>query len=191
MFYFYDGFIVTQENSYSNRDSALIIKFDSNGNTCNGIISSNPIAINMPYTQYSYIIDTADVTAQVQVSTGVYKKVSGKTINSILCKSSFAQSTSQQDAQMTSINSVKPLTVRISPNPVADNILNISINYSKTSKAQFAIMGLDGRTVLSQTITLVAGAENKTINISSLSKGLYILKLSDGKEQQTIKFVKE
>ena len=44
--------------------------------------------------------------------------------------------------------------------------------------------------MLTQKLEYSNGVINKTINVSSFPAGLYILKVTNGKEQQVIKFIK-
>ena len=75
----------------------------------------------------------------------------------------------------------------IFPNPSSDFI---NVNYkSKTSHPQFEIIDVMGRKVLSIK-NQVSGVQNQ-IDISKLSQGLYLLKVTDGEFHFAKRFVKE
>ena len=63
--------------------------------------------------------------------------------------------------------------INIYPNP-ANNVLNVKIdNYE--SDDMITIMDVSGRTLISETIT----NDQMKVDLSSLSKGLYIIKVGD------------
>jgi len=69
----------------------------------------------------------------------------------------------------------------IYPNPVHGNFITVSTNET----LQFKIYNIIGKLVSEgQTV-------NNNINVSMLSSGVYIVKLSNGKQQITKKIIKE
>ncbi|WP_025739756.1 carbohydrate-binding protein, partial [Aquimarina pacifica] len=70
------------------------------------------------------------------------------------------------------------------PNPVTD-ILTINTNSSKTAKLD--IINYAGQNVLSRNIQ----SETQTIDLSNLSTGIYILKVTDEKQIQTKEIIKQ
>lgn len=185
-----NGFILSAPYYKSpNFDSALLIKYYINGNTCNGTTTLNPTTINLPIATYAYTVVPADATALVQIVNGLYSKVNGKAVNTNICNS--AVTGINTEVNINAINSNKEFQVILSPNPVVNNVLNVAISYSKTSNVQLAIMNMEGKIVLSQKVTLASDRINKQLNISNLPAGIYILKINDGMQQQTVKFVKQ
>lgn len=80
--------------------------------------------------------------------------------------------------------------VNISPNPVTSGVLNLQITNATANKYQLSIADMQGRILISQNL-LSNGSLNKTINVATLPKGIYILKIIINKnEQHQIKFVK-
>jgi trimeric autotransporter adhesin len=77
--------------------------------------------------------------------------------------------------------------VKIYPNPTS-NIVNIEIEGSLNKSIQVSVKDISGRVVLQQTLS----ADNSTINMSSMSDGLYILEaqFADG-QKQSFKLVKQ
>ena len=73
--------------------------------------------------------------------------------------------------------------VRIYPVPASTTITLQGANQFK----QLEIVDMQGRILLRKNISL----QNETINISSLAKGMYLIKLSNGKKTVSEKFVKE
>jgi hypothetical protein len=78
-----------------------------------------------------------------------------------------------------------PTVVKVSPNP-ATSIVNISVP-ALTEKSELQVMDSRGKTVIQKRMT----NNNEQLDISKLSKGLYIIKSSDGKNTFTEKFVKQ
>ena len=80
----------------------------------------------------------------------------------------------------------------IYPNP-ASKTLHVVINAPASQTAQLLITDLAGRSVQQQTINLQPGDNNLDVNVSTLAKGVYILKVvcADGCEAAVSKFVKE
>ena len=78
------------------------------------------------------------------------------------------------------------------PNPT-NQLLNVVLETPKAQKVQIVIADLAGKTVLQQTLQLVKGVNNKTMNVATLAKGTYIVKVvcADGCERAVRKFVKE
>ena len=82
-------------------------------------------------------------------------------------------------------------SLKIYPNPVVDNTLNLVITCHGVTGIQLSILNIEGKLMLSQKGMLVMqGSFARTIDVSSLPKGIYILKLSNEKEQRAVKFVK-
>ncbi len=76
--------------------------------------------------------------------------------------------------------------IKIYPNPVSD-ILNISVLGEISSKSQFEIIDGKGATVLVNKI----GRNPQTVNISKLAKGTYLVRVNNGINTITAKFVKQ
>jgi hypothetical protein len=99
------------------------------------------------------------------------------TVNSLL-------KTSRSQASLLQFN------VNVSPNPVKGNTLTLNVQHTKQSGLQLVAYSPDGKRVLSQQFE-VTGSTSKQINISTLSKGTYVLHVSDGIEVRTVLFIKE
>ncbi len=78
------------------------------------------------------------------------------------------------------------------PNPTSQ-ILNIVMEAPAAQKVQLTIADVAGKTVQQQTLDLQKGSNAKTLNVSALQKGTYIVKIicAAGCEDAVRKFVKE
>ena len=71
------------------------------------------------------------------------------------------------------------------PNP-ANNVLNVRLGYFDTN-SKVVIYSVTGSQLVNTTLT----SQETAINISKLPKGMYILSINNGREVQTMKFIKE
>ncbi|TRX35402.1 DUF3500 domain-containing protein [Flavobacterium restrictum] len=86
-----------------------------------------------------------------------------------------------------SVNDVSLVSkIKIYPNPTTD-VLSIS-NESSFTNANFSITDITGRTILKK--SAVSGT-SANINVASLSKGTYIVKIEDEGKSMTSKFIKK
>ncbi|WP_108867877.1 GEVED domain-containing protein [Aquimarina aquimarini] len=79
----------------------------------------------------------------------------------------------------------KKNNVTIYPNPVTGNVLNISFN-TQSEEVSYSVLD-----VLGKTIMRVSGKMKSTIDVSTLKKGVYFLKFTDGNIQNTKRFIKQ
>lgn len=82
----------------------------------------------------------------------------------------------------------KPEFLILFPNPVQD-ILTLKYN-SSGEAIQFEVMTLDGKTVYRNIIHIQSGTNQTNINVTSLPKGMYLCRLTDGKVVLMQKFLK-
>ncbi len=76
--------------------------------------------------------------------------------------------------------------IAIYPNP-AHNVVTIS-HPAADKKQQMVIINAEGKVI--KTIMSAAGATQTIVDVSAISTGLYLLKFSNGSNEQTIKFIK-
>ena len=89
------------------------------------------------------------------------------------------------------VNNSGTFSISISPNPAKDN-LRLQINNDKKTTLQSQIFSQDGKVVFSNSFAATEGSILRNINISSLSKGSYFLKVTSiEKEENVIKFEKQ
>ncbi len=88
------------------------------------------------------------------------------------------------------INNNSTFNITIYPNPTKDN-LQVSISSNKKTTLQLQVLSLDGKMILSNSVNAVEGFILRSINISSLQKGNYLLKVSAAdKEENVVRFEK-
>ncbi len=68
--------------------------------------------------------------------------------------------------------------IRIIPNPVKENGILVSINAEESARVQIQIMSSTGNTVQTKTIFVEQGANQLSVDISTLNKGLYTVVLT-------------
>jgi hypothetical protein len=93
------------------------------------------------------------------------------------------------------ITDVKPVGIdeisitSLYPNPVIDQ-LNISYESPDAKNVQIEIIDVQGRVLLNQTISSQNGTNLAKITVANLAGGLYICRLLNGSNPETIKFLK-
>ena len=92
----------------------------------------------------------------------------------------------------TDMTTVKGFTlVKTYPNP-ATNLVSLEIESSTEGSAQLEISDVTGRQVLKQTTILTEGMNSISLDISQLSRGIFIVKMTDSQNQKAwVKVVKE
>jgi len=90
---------------------------------------------------------------------------------------------------ISNINESKQIEALVYPNPF-DQQLTISFSLAQTQKLQIVLTDLSGRIVESITNTEFKAGEHQLQLAAKLAKGVYFLKLNDGKQQQLIKVIK-
>ena len=81
------------------------------------------------------------------------------------------------------------LIITLFPNPAKDN-LQIQIESDKKTAIQLVMLSADGKVLLSKSIIANEGSSLQSINISTLPKGSYLLKVKSDKDEQVMKFEK-
>ncbi|MEP6844464.1 MAG: T9SS type A sorting domain-containing protein [Panacibacter sp.] len=184
------GYVTISSYYGRNNVSVLLTKFDKNGEACSESSISIPVIKNLSYGVLPFVVDSLDIISQLYIENGYVKPVTGGTTgDSLLC----AFAINKQNV-INNISAVMPdnrLTLKISTNPVINEVLNLIITNTKTNTLQLTITSLDGKTVLSQKLAASSITANKTINISSLASGMYIINVTNGKEKKTLKFIKQ
>jgi hypothetical protein len=89
-----------------------------------------------------------------------------------------------------SVENIIPNLISIAPNPVMD-ILNVKIESSINAKAFFVIADVSGKTLLQKNVILTKGSNNITFNVQQFAKSVYMVKIINDNEVQTLKWVKK
>lgn len=87
--------------------------------------------------------------------------------------------------ELTTTNGVKHF-----PNPVVDE-LTISYYSKKSSNGRISVVDINGKLIVSQNLTVIAGANKEIINTQGLAKGIYTYVLSFDNERVINKFIKK
>ncbi|MDR3681056.1 MAG: T9SS type A sorting domain-containing protein [Flavipsychrobacter sp.] len=80
--------------------------------------------------------------------------------------------------------------INVYPNP-ADALVNIDVTNVQQKELTVAIMDIAGKTISSQEIAKSGNDVHTSINVSTLSPGMYFVKIQAGSEQYVRKIVKE
>ena len=78
---------------------------------------------------------------------------------------------------------------KISPNPVS-NILTFNFQNDKTERADIQVLNDIGQVVFTEKRNVVVGENNLTVNVQSLSSGIYFLTVSTNERLSSQKFLK-
>lgn len=95
------------------------------------------------------------------------------------------------------INNSGTFSINIYPNPAKDN-LQIQIESDRNTALQLQVLSMDGKIILSNSVSVKEGSILRSINIGTLAKGSYFLKvvsllnnpIAEMKAEQVIKFEK-
>ena len=76
------------------------------------------------------------------------------------------------------------------PNPARD-VINVSLSSKLTGNVSLSIYDAAGSLLKTKSVNKSIGATNETLNIKSLSAGLYILQILSGETKTYLKFIKQ
>lgn len=127
------------------------------------------------------IINTAN-PASVAVNTGItVLNCSGQVITGIT-----SIPTNPKTAVAVTMNN----TSSVFPNP-ANDVLNVSLSSKLTGHVSLQIYNAAGSLLQVKNINKSSGASNETLNVKSLSAGLYVLQIISGDTKTYLKFIRE
>lgn len=81
-------------------------------------------------------------------------------------------------------------SIKLYPNPVS-NTANVSFYAANAATYNVRIVNIFGQEVANNTLNVVPGLNNNTMDVSTLSTGVYIYTITDGKAVSTHRFVVE
>jgi hypothetical protein len=81
-------------------------------------------------------------------------------------------------------------TLSLYPNPVHGDVVTIRMDSTSASSIEVAVFNTLGQQVMARSYDQVTNSI-QIDNLSSLSKGMYFVKISTGGQQATLKFIKE
>jgi hypothetical protein len=88
------------------------------------------------------------------------------------------------------INETINFAASIYPNPVQNN-LSLNFNSDKATSIQVEIVNNEGKTVAAQQVEVAAGTSTQSINVASLSSGVYYVRFIGTEGETEERFVKE
>jgi hypothetical protein len=122
---------------------------------------------------------------------------SGQTINKWIpaggpSQLRYSYSLHVKDNSITSIDeNTLEKDINLFPNPVSD-IINLTMNFENASDAQLEIFDAQGKIIANPSLGHKAQGEHTfSINVSNLSNGLYLLKVTSGQSTITKRFIKQ
>lgn len=86
-----------------------------------------------------------------------------------------------QETLITRINQEKAISVKLYPNPVKD-VLNIQYSGNRLDEMQLEICDITGRSISLQRFYDVESGQQISLNVNSLTKGIYLCKMISGKQ---------
>jgi hypothetical protein len=92
------------------------------------------------------------------------------------------------DVQQASSSALNEMSLK--PNP-ASHILNITVPAAENGSYTANVLDINGRVMLSSVVHLSTGVSSVNINVGSLRKGFYMLKLTGNGKMWTKQFMKE
>ena len=134
------------------------------------------------------VVGTIPYSATPQTTTITGINISGSTTVVIQDNDSGSARIGLDDLSWTcystlNVDDFETNTLKIYPNPIKGNTLNAEVK----STTNYQIYDILGKKILSGTVT----TNNKKINVSSLKKGIYILKLETSNGSVTKKLIRE
>jgi PKD repeat protein len=96
-----------------------------------------------------------------------------------------------QDSLPTGIHEQNALrATSLWPNPAVDQF-NLSLNSSRSGTLELSIIDLNGRQVRHSSVAVQAGANQLPVDVNGLQPGMYMLRLMNGNNSATLRFVKQ
>ncbi len=78
--------------------------------------------------------------------------------------------------------------VAVFPNP-ANEFIDISVNASENNLSELQLLDMSGRLVYTETMDIVKGPNQKRVDVSTLSKGVYLLNIISSSDVSRIKII--
>jgi hypothetical protein len=88
------------------------------------------------------------------------------------------------------LNSKASFKVNIAPNPFVNNI-NVQIESATAQNIHISLMDLNGKTLFSKQQAVELGASSTIVDASSITRGIYFLRVNTATEQTTLKLIKQ
>lgn len=162
-----------------------IKKFDSLGRICPNFALPNVDTLTL---QKTYL--TSNVSHSVSKHSFVVKNLiftdSSVIQQNIICSGIVP---SEEVSDQAYVHSQNKLAATIFPNPAKNDFI-LSYQANKATEAYINIYSLQGKSVMFKKIIFNKGSNTQLINIQTLTKGIYFIKLQDGMNENILKLVK-
>ena len=89
-----------------------------------------------------------------------------------------------------STNEIKLFKATIYPNPT-NGIVNINYNIENATTITLRLTNIQGQTIQETTMDKSSGSQTDSVNLSSLSNGMYFVSITNAHETYTVKVIKE
>ncbi|UTW62085.1 T9SS type A sorting domain-containing protein [bacterium SCSIO 12741] len=85
----------------------------------------------------------------------------------------------------------QPVSYKIAPNPVQDDVLTVIYSDAILPSLQIRIFDMSGRMVMEKQVTTQLSAESFSLSLAGIGKGQYLIEIKDFWEETTLKFQKQ
>ena len=180
----YAAVISNYENIYTNGITL------TNANSAAGTLGSAGVVLyDNPTINYSYAW-SHNAALNSAVATDLNAGIYTLTITDVATNCTLVQSFEVYDEVYLS-TFVTPNNFDVQPNLyLQNNTLVLAYNYTNSHNLQLSVLDVNGRTLVSKNLGAGNGYHQQSIAIDALPAGVYLLNLNNGKQQQTIKWVK-
>ncbi len=181
------GLIWQTSNGYLYKPDIYLTSFGGDGSLCGTTATQTAFQNFIPHADNLHFDVSGGGTV---INNKVTSYTGGALTNS--CSQFSPKGAAENKSTISKIETnTKDFKVLIAPNPVKNNILNLYFNCKAASDLMMQILSADGKLMITHKLTLPAHASNTSVNIASLTPGIYLLKLNNNFVGQTIKFIKE
>lgn len=135
------------------------------------------------------------VIVNEDVETGKQGKTEKKVTKIVMIKMNITDATTEDKQRLTTQignadNQLETENIAMYPNP-SDGKFNLNFNLKNKGDAEITVFNMEGKKVFNEKLPNFVGEYNKPIDISSNNKGVYFLKIEQGKHAQVKKIVME
>ncbi|HYK45520.1 MAG TPA: T9SS type A sorting domain-containing protein [Parafilimonas sp.] len=167
--------------------NSYMLKTYYNGATCKDFCTSYPDAFISVYpsSQMAFCVDTSYKTQKMKYITYKYDSAT-------ICSEKKVKCGSNNTPLGEAVQEETPVgnEMRLTPNP-ANSILNIGLTVFKDGSYKAEVIDVNGRAMMSSVVQLRAGNSSANINVGTLRKGYYTLRLTGDGKVWTKQFMKE
>ena len=179
-----NGLVTISKNYFSKKDSCLLLKFDNNGNTCNGVSITKFTADTFTMQPESMIVDTFDISKSIMLDKGNFNTVQMPFYNTGYCNALNINFPGKQ-------TNTSGISINVSPNPVSGGKLNCIIQNAIAGNMSLTISNMEGLVMYERSFVNNEVTVNQQVDASKLHPGLYTIKVANGSSRAFAKFMKQ